>query len=162
VFERRASTTDMAGVGGVLMLSPNAVNVLDKIMGVEPDIRPLGFTYKAIEMHATSGSEPMYKLGDFGRSKEGDAQGLTIKRPVLHAKLLELCQLQKEFITVQFGKRLVDVKEDAVAVTAVFDDGTTATGESRGRVILPMACIVGHGLCTSGPCCCPCWRPGPS
>lgn len=130
VFERREKLSDITGVGGVLMLSPNAVNVLDKVMGAEPHIRPLGFTYKAIEMHATSGTEPMYKLGDFGRTMDGDVHGLTIKRPVLHAKLLELCEQQKEFITVQFGKRLVDVNEREDGVTAVFDDGTTAEGVS--------------------------------
>jgi len=134
VFERRPSLDEIAGVGGVLMLSPNAVNVLDKIMGVEHDIRPLGFTYKAIEMHATSGPEPMYKLGEFGRTQEGAVHGITIKRPVLHAKLLELCEQQKEYITVQFGKRLVNVEEQADGVTAVFDDGTRAQGEFEDSV----------------------------
>lgn len=108
------------------MLAPNAVRVLDKVMGIEPEIRKLGYTYRGIEMHASSGTSKMEYLGTLGACDE--PKGITIKRPILHAKLLELCE-KEELVTVKFGKRLIEVDEKADHVRAVFDDDTDARGE---------------------------------
>jgi 2-polyprenyl-6-methoxyphenol hydroxylase-like FAD-dependent oxidoreductase len=122
IYERRPASTD---IGGVLMLAPNAIRVIRKVIGIEDDIRPLGFTFTQIEMHA-GGSGAMEKLG--GLRVEKDVESLTIKRPVLHDKLLELCR-GNEFVKIEFGKSLIGVEEDDEGVTALFEDGSQARGK---------------------------------
>ena len=53
--------------------------------------------------------------------------GITVTRADLHRVLRE--EAQRRGITVTYGKRLVDVRESADGVTAVFADGSTASAD---------------------------------
>ena len=89
LYERRASCQD---IGGVLSLAPNAVRVLDKIVGVEKDVRPLGASFKGFNMYLDTGDKAPAHLGGFGDFERSGYQGITLKRPVLHNKLVDMCK----------------------------------------------------------------------
>lgn len=124
IYERRASCQD---IGGVLSLAPNAVRVLDKIVDVEKDVRPLGSSFGGFNMYLDTGSTLPTHLGGMGDFEKMGYQGLTIKRPVLHEKLVDMCK-GRELIGLEYNKRLTEVREGKDGVTVVFEDGTTAEG----------------------------------
>lgn len=126
LYERRASCQD---IGGVLSLAPNAVRVLDKIVGVEQIVRPLGSSFNGFNLCLDTGYTQASHLGSFGDFKRAGYQGITIKRPVLHQKLVDLCK-ENELVGIEYNKRLTAIEEGMDKVTAIFEDGTKAEGES--------------------------------
>lgn len=103
------------------------MHVLDKIVGVETDIRKLGYTFHGFELDACTLAGQMDKLGAFGFDDTLDQAGISLRRPDFHAKLLEICK-EKE-IELHYGKALKSITEREDGVTAIFEDGTTAEGE---------------------------------
>ena len=126
LYERRASCQD---IGGVLSLAPNAVRVLDKIVGVEQIVRPLGSSFNGFNLCLDTGYTQASHLGSFGDFKRAGYQGITIKRPVLHQKLVDLCK-ENELVGIEYNKRLTAIEEGTDKVTAIFEDGSKAEGES--------------------------------
>ena len=119
-------------IGGVILVAPNAMRVLDKQVGIEPRLRAAGCTYDAIDIY-TEGSSSLNRVGGF-MTTNGNVRGLTIARPVLQNLLLDRCQEYDDGrITIRYSSRLARIQEDKDAVTAVLEDGTEIEGESRKR-----------------------------
>ncbi len=114
------------------MLAPNAVRVLDKVIGIESEIRQLGYSFSCIDMYLDGGGS-IDKVGAIGIGQSqsqgaGECKGLTIKRPVLHNKLVDLCR-QEKLIGLEYGKKLSGIEESEKGVTACFEDGSKADGK---------------------------------
>lgn len=139
IFERRPSIQD---IGGVISLAPNAMRVLDKIVGIEPDIRRLGQTFSGFEMQACSMSGVMEALGAFGFDDSLGVKGVSLKRPLFHAKLLELCEEKSDLIQIKWDKNLRRIEEKFNGVTAFFEDDSQAEGGSSSGVRLMIGDIV--------------------
>jgi 2-polyprenyl-6-methoxyphenol hydroxylase-like FAD-dependent oxidoreductase len=125
LYERRASCQDL---GGILSLAPNAVRVLDKIVGVESEVRQLGSTFNGFNLYLDIGNEDAAHMGNMGNFQRTGYDGISIKRPVLHNKLVDLCK-ENEMIGLEYNRRLTGIKEDEKGVTAMFEGGTQARGE---------------------------------
>jgi NADPH-dependent 2,4-dienoyl-CoA reductase/sulfur reductase-like enzyme len=138
IYELRSEPGD---IGGALMLAPNALRVLDKVVGVYESVRSSGYVLQRVTAYASDGM----KLGEIrlGEEKEDGYPAVRIRRPTLHRVLLEECA--RHGVTIQYGKKLERIEETGDGVTAFFADGTSATGEPPP----PSACadIRGH----------PCW-----
>ena len=119
--------TEPRNIGGVILVAPNAMRVLDKMVGIEPRLRAAGCSYDAIDIY-TESSDALARAGGF-MTTNGGVRGLTIARPVLQEILLDRC---KEFddgtITMRYGSKLERIDEQPDAVYAVLDDGTRIKG----------------------------------
>src|SRR4051812_30122482 len=123
VFEIRPNRGDS---GGSLSLAPNALNALDKGIGVYDQVRSAGFTYHRIGAYADDG----YKFGDIRMCEEGEGNYplIRIPRPALHKILLDACAERDGVIKVVWGATLTKIQENQDGVTAFFEDGSSATG----------------------------------
>lgn len=111
------------------MLAPNAVSVLDKIVGVEAAIRPKGFSFDAIHVH-THDATTLTPVGGMRLSDpKGDHRSLSLYRPTLHQALVDVCKEYPDWIDVQWGKKLITIDESKDGVKVHFEDGTSADGE---------------------------------
>ncbi|KAF8134181.1 hypothetical protein K438DRAFT_1883381, partial [Mycena galopus ATCC 62051] len=104
--------------------SPNALRALDHVIGVYDRLKPVGFSYRHLEMHADDGYE-------FGRLVQYDDEydALRIMRSTLHNTLLDACAEQSDLIDVHYGVRLTHIEDGADGVTARFEDGSSAQGD---------------------------------
>jgi 2-polyprenyl-6-methoxyphenol hydroxylase-like FAD-dependent oxidoreductase len=107
------------GIGGSLALAPNGVAALD-LIGAGDDVRavaqPIARTImsvgaKTVALPGLEGVEPLQLVG------RGDLHR------ILHDRAVDAG------VAIEYGKRLVDVKEAPDGVTAHFADGTTATAD---------------------------------
>lgn len=126
VLERHPSPRN---IGGVILVAPNAMRVLDKMVGIEPRLRAKGCSYDAIDIY-TESSGALVRAGGF-LTTDSNVRGLTIARPILQELLLESC---KQFegdgiITMRYGSKLAQIDEQPDAVYAVLEDGTRIKGE---------------------------------
>ncbi len=134
IYERRPAIED---IGGVLMLAPNAVRVLDKVLGIEQQVRPLGYSFSSIGMYVDGGKnlEEVEGIDVYHSRAQGDYKGITITRPALHRKLIHLC-MEESLIEIKFSKKMKDIRESEYGVTVRFEDGTFAKGECLSKTPL--------------------------
>ena len=118
-----ASELDESEVGLFLNVARNGMSIL-KELGVDEEIRRLGIEMVTLRMMNSRGK----LLGAVG-TKSGEPQGYTLKRHELHRVLREAAM--RLGIKIEFGKRLKAFTIDPAAhsVTALFEDGSSATGD---------------------------------
>lgn len=124
ILERRPQSTD---IGGVIMLAPNAMRVMDSLYGLGQQLRDEGDTFQAINIY-TKGSKTLDKVGGFIVEDDG-ILGLTIARPVLHQQLLKECERMSDMITTRYGAEVDIIKEDQEGCEAVLKGGEVVKGE---------------------------------
>jgi hypothetical protein len=129
ILERRPYMQD---IGGVIMLAPNAMRVMDEILEVGDRLRTSGDTFKAINIY-TKGSGPtkLDKVGGFTVEDDG-ILGLSIARPVLHQELLRKCEEMSDLITIRYSSELESIKEDSEGCQAMLKGGAVVDGEHPG------------------------------
>lgn len=108
-------------IGGAVMLSPNALKVLNAL-GVYSRVQTKGFNFEYLEYRNASGE--VIETQEFGSEEKYGFKGLRIYRHVL---ITELLSMLKEYnIQTEFGKKFVKViNETDEGVTWEFTDGTT-------------------------------------
>lgn len=112
--------------GGAIMLAPNALCVLDKVVGVYEAIKSAGYSLETLNLYTDSGMA-------LGRVWNGDREttgypAIRIKRPIIHQILLQECERYSEMITIKYGETLVSIEEDE-GVTARFESGLVMKGK---------------------------------
>jgi 2-polyprenyl-6-methoxyphenol hydroxylase-like FAD-dependent oxidoreductase len=127
ILERRPKSTD---IGGVIMLAPNAMRVMDSLLGIGQQLRDVGDTFKAINIY-TKGSNTLDKVGGFIVEDDG-ILGLTIARPELHRQLLQECERMKDMITLRYGAEVDSIREDEDGCEAVLKGGEVVRGKFSG------------------------------
>ena len=123
IYEAQPAPDDFAGV--FLTVAANGMNVL-KTLGLDDRITAEGFPTQQLVMWSSSGK----RLGEVpvGAVAGQGVQSLTIKRGRLHRILRE--EAIRQGIKITFGKKLKAIESgDGHRVTAVFADGTIATGD---------------------------------
>lgn len=123
IFETRTSPTT---IGGAINLSPNAVRIL-AAHGLLPRLHTLGCCVRTLEVFSAHSQK---RIGDvpFGDEERYGFDSVRILRSDLQCVLLEAAE--ERGVAVEYGKKLVDVEEEAEdEVTAVFEDGTKVTAE---------------------------------
>ena len=120
IYEAYASTAD--DVGGVLMVAPNGINALRVI---DIDIERLDGIGQPIQRQIVSDNSGK-RLFEFG-----GIPGLPASQVIWRGELCRAIRARAESsgISIELGKRLVDVEERPDGITARFADGTTATGD---------------------------------
>ncbi|AFR96795.1 kynurenine 3-monooxygenase [Cryptococcus neoformans C23] len=123
IFELRSDPGD---IGGALMLAPNALRVLDKLVGIYEEIKDCGFNFEKINFYSEDGM----KLGGFAQGDQDrwGYKAIRIKRPILHKKLLEACAASDR-IDFKYGMIWKSIDENETGVTIHFEDGTRASGD---------------------------------
>jgi len=124
ILERRPYSQD---IGGVIMLAPNAMHVMEDLLHMGDRLRNLGDTFKAINLY-TKGSSTLDKVGGFVVEDKG-VRGLTIARPVLHRELLRQCEEMSDMIQVRYNAELEQIKEDEDGCSAILKNGDVVRGE---------------------------------
>ena len=120
VYESRPSTES---IGGAIMLSPNALRILDKL-GVFARILPESYEFDDLYFR-TAENKPL-DTHEFGNRSRYGYSGVRVYRHVLIRELLSMVEQAR--IPVIYGKRFDHiVSETASAVTWAFADGTTGT-----------------------------------
>jgi 2-polyprenyl-6-methoxyphenol hydroxylase-like FAD-dependent oxidoreductase len=119
VYEAHPERPD--GVGGGFTLAPNGLAALD-VLGLGDLVRPAGREITAYVLQDWKGRA----LAEFG-NPPGVAPMQFFWRRDLYRALHE--EAVRRGIRIEFGKRLAGVREEAGAVTALFADGTAATGD---------------------------------
>ena len=111
---------------GAVMLSPNALSVLDRL-GVYAHLRPQGFEFESSEFRDSVDSTKVTGRQWFGSQSIYGYKALRIYRPVLVQALLDAAH-SKPGIEILFNKRYGSiVSETAEMLTFKFADGDTAT-----------------------------------
>jgi 2-polyprenyl-6-methoxyphenol hydroxylase-like FAD-dependent oxidoreductase len=107
--------------GGAIMLSPNALRVLDSI-NVYNRIKPLGFTFKTL----TFKNDPSLKTTGkyyFGDAEQYDYDALRIYRNVLIAEIRKI--VHERGIPIEYGRKYSHIiSEDENGVKFALADGT--------------------------------------
>ena len=119
VYEAHPERTD--GAGGGFTLAPNGLAALDAL-GLGDLVRPAGRDVAAYVLQDWKGRP----LAEFG-NPPGVAPMQFFYRRDLYRALHE--EAARRGIRVEYGKRLTGVREETGAITAVFEDGTTATAD---------------------------------
>jgi 2-polyprenyl-6-methoxyphenol hydroxylase-like FAD-dependent oxidoreductase len=124
IYESRTASLD---IGGALMLSPNALRILDKI-GIYKTIKDRGFNFKDLHFRT---SIPLDSY-EFGSEEKYGYDALRIYR---HELIDALLTATKEAnIEINYNKKFIQVlTETETSVCWEFEDGTTASA----------ACLVG-------------------
>jgi 2-polyprenyl-6-methoxyphenol hydroxylase and related FAD-dependent oxidoreductases len=117
VYEAYPSTAD--GVGGTLALAPNGLAAL-RIIGADEPVRALATPIRRTVMSIRGSRIELPVLPDLPPLQ-------VVHRSDLYRALHD--RALAEGVPVEYGRRLVDVRQGADGVTAVFADGTTATGD---------------------------------
>jgi 2-polyprenyl-6-methoxyphenol hydroxylase-like FAD-dependent oxidoreductase len=114
VFEAYERSSD--GVGAFLTLAPNGLAALGQL-GLYDVVHDLGMD--SPRMRISNGKGKL--LGDFGLPSR------TLKRSDLYSALRD--EAVNRGVQIEYGKRLTDARAENEGVTAVFGDGSTATGD---------------------------------
>jgi 2-polyprenyl-6-methoxyphenol hydroxylase-like FAD-dependent oxidoreductase len=123
IFEARQEQGD---IGAALGIAPNGMNVLAEL-GLADRVIATGTIMDRSVFRTVAGKAigATPATGDrFG------SPGVTLSRAALHRILVEAAD--EAGIPVRYGKRLVDLREDASGITAIFADGL----EERGEVLV--------------------------
>lgn len=124
VYESRNASLD---IGGAIMLSPNALRVLDAV-DIYKTIKPLGFNFTSLNFYT---DKPLDSY-EFGDCQKYEYDALRIYRYELIDALLSAIKVNQ--IPIEYGKKFVRVlSESEKSVTWEFEDGTTGHA----------ACLVG-------------------
>ncbi|KAJ5306370.1 hypothetical protein PENANT_c017G01469 [Penicillium antarcticum] len=124
IYESRSASLD---IGGALMLSPNALRILDNI-GIYKNIRNRGYDFKNLYFRT---SVPLDSY-EFGSEEKYGYDALRIYRHELIDALL--AATKEAGIEINYGKKFIQIlTETENDVTWKFEDGSTATA----------ACLVG-------------------
>lgn len=119
VYEARPAPLD---IGGAIMLSPNALHILD-ILGIYNRIHPHGYEFD--KLHFRSASNEPVDVYEFGSATKYDYHGMRIYRHILISELSALVKERK--IPIQYNRKFQRiVSETPTGVTCAFTDGTTA------------------------------------
>jgi salicylate hydroxylase len=122
IYELRESP---ATIGGAINLTPNALRVLDHFGILETALK-FGCPCEKLEIFSLSTGQ---KLGDlpFGNVEHHEYSSLRIGRTDLQQ--LMLSTVAEAGIQVQYNKKLTDIEETDNSVTAIFEDGTSASAD---------------------------------
>lgn len=120
IYESRPAPLN---IGGAVMLSPNALKVLDAL-DVYERVRVKGYNFEILEYKDGDGN--LLETQEFGSQEKYGYKGLRIYRRVLIDELLAM--LQEKNIPVEFGKKFSRIiSETEEEVTWEFTDGTSHT-----------------------------------
>ncbi|KAF3925824.1 hypothetical protein ABW20_dc0102765 [Dactylellina cionopaga] len=122
VFELRPGPSTL---GGAVNLTPNAVKLLDHI-GVLKDLEVAGCSVKTIEIISSRSLKPLGSI-PFGDIDRYGANSLRIARKDVQGALL--AKVSECGIQVHFSKRLEKIEQTPDNITALFEDGTSVTGD---------------------------------
>jgi 2-polyprenyl-6-methoxyphenol hydroxylase-like FAD-dependent oxidoreductase len=115
-------------IGGVILVAPNAMRVLDKLVGVESRLRSVGCSYDVINIYTEGSGNGLTRAGGFWTTN-GGIQGLTIARPALQDILLDKCkEYEGRKVTIRYNSKLVKIDEKKDSVVAELEDGTRIEG----------------------------------
>jgi len=107
-------------IGGAIMLSPNALKVLDAL-SVYSRIRPKGYNFETLEYK--DGDGKLLEVYEFGGEEKYGYKALRIYRKVLIEELVEM--LREKGVQIVFGKKFAKVLEESEeGVSWEFADGT--------------------------------------
>lgn len=116
-------------IGGVVMLAPNAIRVMDELLQMGDRLRAAGDTFEAIHLYTKGfGSTNVAKVGGFTVEDDG-ILGLSIRRSVLHQELIRSCEEMSDMITIRYSSELESIEEDSESCQAVLAGGSTVKGE---------------------------------
>ncbi|TVY16650.1 FAD-dependent urate hydroxylase [Lachnellula arida] len=122
IYESRPAPLN---IGGAVMLSPNALKILDAL-GVYERVRAKGYNFSTLEYK--NGSGELLEVYEFGSKEKYGYEALRIYRTVLIDELLAM--LQEKNIAIVFGKKFTRVvAETEEDVTWEFQDGSTQTAD---------------------------------
>ncbi|QJB41372.1 FAD-dependent monooxygenase [Chitinophaga oryzae] len=113
-----------ATIGAGFNIAPNGMNVLDAL-GLAEKVTAAGAVSEAICMRNGKG-KVIASLPNGSVEKYGQP-GVSLSRAALYDILLQ--ELKEQGLTVHYHKRLCDIRQTEDNVTAVFTDGTRATGD---------------------------------
>lgn len=112
-------------IGGAVMLSPNALRVLDAFH-LYDDLRTQGFNLR--HLHFEDVSSNFLEAFEFGNKDEYGYDALRIYRHVLIDTLL--AELKRRNVPIQFGAKFTHITEETSnSVTFAFADGSTGTAD---------------------------------
>ncbi|KAH8814821.1 hypothetical protein F5884DRAFT_151908 [Xylogone sp. PMI_703] len=122
VYESRPAPLN---IGGAVMLSPNALRVLDAL-GVYDRVRVKGYNFETLEYK--DGDGKLLETYEFGGKEKYGYAALRIYR---HALIDELLAVMKERgVQIEFGKKFVRIVEETDnGVTWEFQDGNTESAD---------------------------------
>lgn len=122
VYESRPGPLN---IGGAVMLSPNALKVLDAFH-LYDDLRTQGFNFSHLHYRDVSGN--LIETYEFGNKDEYGYEALRIYRHVLIDTLL--AELKRKNIAIQFGAKFTHItEEDSNSVSFAFADGSTGKAD---------------------------------
>jgi 2-polyprenyl-6-methoxyphenol hydroxylase-like FAD-dependent oxidoreductase len=112
------------GVGAFLTLAPNGIEAL-AVLGLDRLVAGLGMDTRRMRMISGGGKV----LADFSNGGETSfgMPSQTLKRADLYGALRD--EALSRGVRVEYGKRLADAHLDRGGVRAVFEDGSTASGD---------------------------------
>lgn len=115
--------SDEAQTGLFLNIARNGMRILTEL-GIDEPIRNMGIEMYTMRMMNSKGK----LLGSSGQ-ESGEPQGYTVKRQELHQVLRE--EALRRGIPIEYGKRLrsLQTDPDGKTVTAMFEDGSSASGD---------------------------------
>lgn len=120
LYESRPAPLD---IGGAIMLSPNALRVLDRL-GIYKRMLPLAFNFQTLHFYKDDGK--LLDTFEFGVQKKHGYDAMRIYRFELINLLLEA--LAEAGIRPIYGKKFIKITEEHdQGVTWEFEDGTTST-----------------------------------
>lgn len=118
VYEARARPLN---IGGAVMLSPNALKILDKL-GVYSTVKSEGYEFKNLTWQTIDGSGR--ERQEFGDEDKYGYDALRLHRYVLINALIETTK--RAGVEVAFGKKFIAATEHHDSVELRFEDGKTA------------------------------------
>lgn len=116
VYEARARPLN---IGGAVMLSPNALKVLDNL-GVYNTVKSEGYEFKNLTWQTIDGSGR--ERQEFGDEQKYGYDALRVHRYVLINALIEATK--RAGVEIAFGKKFVAATESQDSVEICFEDGT--------------------------------------
>lgn len=122
VYESRSGPLN---IGGAVMLSPNALKVLDALH-LYGNLKTQGFNFSHLHYRDVAGD--LLETYEFGNKDEYGYEALRIYRHVLIDTLL--AELERKDIPIRFGAKFTHITEEKLnAVSFAFADGTTGTAD---------------------------------
>lgn len=119
LYESRPSPLD---IGGAIMLSPNALRILDTL-GIYDRLKPLGYNFDRLHFR-TGDDDKLLDTFDFGGVEKHGYQGMRVYRFELINTLVEA--LKERGVHPLYGKKFIKVVEESdEGVKWEFDDGST-------------------------------------
>jgi len=122
IYEVRAVPSTL---GGAVNLTPSALRCLDHI-GVLKHLQGKGGTTRAIEIFSALSGNRVGEISFRNLDKIG-YHALRILRAELQQGMISA--LEEANVRVEYGKKLVELRETTSSIEAIFEDGSVATGD---------------------------------